>query len=353
MSRRREDILNLRGSFVPVVFSQKPELNGYYQVSASTANWLKWEDHAMGALPWTIDLLRVGSSFEIDLESKLGGALTRQNNFTVTGDRWHAPAGGHNGYFVSSTIPPFTDRVSTDGTIRVYRTLAGTTPRWTSYEENYGLGRARFLDANGFERVGTSFATTPGSWEVSNSIMRIRPLLSGGVLEVSVWDGTAWRAKNWNMTYAGTTLGVPDAVSVIHNEYEVVTVRLIRTLASVRVTCDITLRRGARFAEIYAQSATAGTFALVLSTAQTGTSGNGFVSATANDANGNRYIVGSTRTFTTDLANGGISLASAVRFDAMVGVVLNGTTPATGDSATSLYAQYIGSPSELVSGVTR
>jgi hypothetical protein len=183
--------------------------------------------------------------------------------------------------------------------------------------------------------------------------VRIKPLAALGVLEISSWSGGAWRAKNWDVQFDAVSFGVPDAVSILRNEPEMAVVRLIRSLSSVRITIDVTLRRGSRFAELYVQTATSGTIKAVLSTAEAGTAGTGFVSRTADDANGNRYIVGSTRTLTSDVVNGGISKAATVVMDIVIGSVIGGGAPLTGDAAVDLMKQYIGAPSESVSGVTR
>jgi hypothetical protein len=354
MNRRREDILNLRGRFVNVTFSQKDAVNGYFYVAKSSAQWLVWNDHLMGALPWSVDLIRVGQATGVDLESKLGGSQTRLNDHAIVGERWNAPPIGHTNYYSGSTIATLVDRTGSEGVIRVYRNLAmNINPQWSCTETNYDLGRVRFLDINAKERTGDQFRTTPGGWELNNTLVRVKPLAASGVLEISSWSGGAWRPKNWDVTIDAVSFGVPDAVSILRNEPEVTVVRLIRSLSSVRVTIDVTLRRGSRFAELYIQTASSATIKAVLTTAEAGTAATGYVSKTADDANGNRYIVGSSRTHVADAVNGGISKAATVVMDVMIGSVINFVAVASGDAAVDLMKQYIGAPSEAVSGVTR
>jgi hypothetical protein len=98
-------------------------------------------------------------------------------------------------------------------------------------------------------------------------------------------------------------------------------VRLLYAMALGRFTVDLTLRRGSRFVELYVQGQTSSTLKAVLTTPEASTAGTGFVRVTANDANGNRAIVGSARTFTADTTNGGLSKASTTTLDAFLGVI--------------------------------
>lgn len=352
MNRRREDILNSRGRFVAVTFSQKSQLNGYYWVSSSSAEWTHWDDHAMGALPWSMDLLRMGNATEIDIESKLGGSQTRLNDFLIVGERWHAPPAGHTNYYSGSSIATFVDRVGVDGTVRVYRNLALTTsPQWSCDELSYGAGRVRFLDGNDQERTGESLRTVPNDWELSNSLVRVRPLLASGVLEISHWIGGAWVPKSWDIQYGAVTLGVADAVSLLHNEPELTVLRLIKSLSGVRLSVDITLRRGSRSVELYVQAATSGTIKVARSTTEAASAGTGYIVATSGT---DRYLLGSARTVTTtDLVNGSIALGSTVKMDVVISMVVAAAGPASGDAAVDLMKQYVGTPSETVKAVTR
>jgi hypothetical protein len=88
-------------------------------------------------------------------------------------------------------------------------------------------------------------------------------------------------------------------------------------------------------------------------TAEAGTSATGWVGATANDLDGNRYIIGSAKVFTSDLANGGLSVAAATRLDAFIGAIVDGGTAVVGDRGIDLMQQYLGAPSEMMMGVRR
>jgi len=105
--------------------------------------------------------------------------------------------------------------------------------------------------------------------------------------------------------------------------------------------------------EVYVQTDTSVTIATRLNTGVAGTAGTGFVRVTANDADGNRAMVGSSMTFTNDLANTGLSKAAVTALDFYLGAEFNGSGAAAGDAAADLQNQYIGAMAEDVVGVLR
>ena len=349
--RRRVDIMALGGRFVPVTFEKKPEMNGYYWVTGPTATIRKIDPFAI--LPWAMTLVPVGPDNAVDLESRLSGALTRQNSFSATGNRTQAPPIGSYAYHTETTALTAMTRANEDGTaITVYRSIPiNINPRFGCAVANYGRGRVKFLDSSGRERTGTEFMTAASSWEINNGTTRIKPDASAGI-EVSSWVGGVWVPKKW-LLQSDINLHPFDQVTVLRNTYECVTIRLLKSVTTGRRTVDITLRRGSRVVELYLQRSDSGTLAVKLLTAQAGTATSGYITATANDADGHRYIVGSSTTFTGDAPNGGVSVASQVKMDAFVGLVVAGGSAVSGDAATDLYAQYLGMPAEFVQGVIR
>lgn len=349
--RRRVDIMALTNQFVPVTFEKKPEMNGYYWVTAASATIKKLDPFAI--LPWTMTLVPVGPDNAVDIESRLSGALTRQNSFSATGNRTQAPPIGSYAYHTETTALTAMTRANQDGTpITVYRSIpVGVNPRFGCAVSNYGRGRVKFFDSSGRERVGTEFMTSASSWEINNGTTRIKPDASAGI-EVSSWVGGVWVPKKW-LLQSDINLHPFDQITVLRNTYECVTIRLLKSVVTGRRTVDITLRRGARVVELYLQRSDAGALAVKLLTAQAGTATSGYITATANDADGHRYIVGSATTFTGDAPNGGISVAAQVKMDAFVGLVVAGGAAVSGDAAADLYAQYLGMPAEFVQGVIR
>ena len=327
--------------------------DGFYEigdVSASLQNW----DNFLGVVTWTASAKRVGLENEIDVESRLSGAITRANDHSATGNRIHAPATGHKGYWSGSTVPVFIDRVGSDGTIRSYRSLAqGVNPRWGISPIDHPKGRVRFTDSNGLERVGTSFAVSGSGWELSNSLLRITPGSAGNTLDISPWAAGAWQVRTWEIMYntgPAVSFGVPDYVVVLDNNYHSCTIRLMKSLGPGRIYVDITLRRGATLAELYIQNQYSTTLVVKRATVVAGTSSTGYITQTTADGNGMKTIVGSARTFTPDAPNHSISKATTTTLDAFAGMSFSGST---GDLPADIFQQYTGSPAEMVRGVKR
>ncbi len=353
LERRREDLLGIKGALVPVTFTDKARLSGYYRVANVKASYSNW--YQVAVVDWTIDLDRLGTESEVDMESRLSGPLTRNTSHAVTGERWHAPPVGHYGYWSDTTVPSAVTRTGTDGAQLVYRNVPATHPRWGASTTGCLAGRVRFFDGDTFERAGVNLSPATSGWELSNGLVRVRPLTSGGVLEVAAYTGGAWRAKAWDLLAGGVTLGVPRSVTLLRNELEQVVVRVLWASAAApgRVTADLTLTRGARVLELYLQSQTSTTLKVVRAAAEAGTAGTGHIRATANDGDGNRYVVGSALAFTADAVNGGLSKAAAVALDAFIGVAAAGSAAVAGDTPVDLMAQYLGTPGELVVPVRR
>lgn len=353
LARVQDDLPALLGAFVPVTWVDKADRNGYYEVTETSAQLMSWNGEVV-TCDWALTLQRIGTDTEVDIESRLTGASARNNSFAATGERWHAPPIGHYAYWTGSTQPSTVTRTGADGAMTVYRGVPTTVnPRWGCPVGSYLTGRVRFLDANSLERSSSNFTTAASGWELNNALVRVKPLSASGVLEVSAYTGGAWQTKAWDIQSGGVSIGPFDTVTVLHNQPEMVVIRLLRSQSPGRITVDVTLRRGSRFAELYVQAAFSSTLKIVRVTAEAGTSTSGYVRATTNDAAGNRYIVGSALTSTADTTNGGLSLASTTTLDAFVGVIAAGFGAVAGDQAADLWAQYLGAPAELVQAVRR
>lgn len=350
---RREDLLSCAGQMLPVVFTTKTYLNGFYLMTEPNGDLNDWES-GLRTFLWRCTLQRMGSESEIDIESRLSGAQSRANNFGVVGERVHAPAIGHNAYWSDASVTSAVTRTAEDGAIKVYRNIGlNISPRWAVTPTAYSGGRVRLL-VSGQERAGTQFKFGAAAWELSNGLVRVRPLSSGGALEVAAFTGGSWKPKNWDLLNAAVTLAPFDYAAVLDNRYESATIRLTKSLVTGRVYVDLTLRRGFRFVEIVIQAEFGATLKVVRASNEGGTNSlGGTVVATSNDGDTNKYIVGSARTFSPDTVAGGLSVASAAVLDAFIGVVAGGTGAVTGDTASDLQKQYVGAASELVQAVRR
>lgn len=343
----RHDAINAlqQGPPIAVTFTDKPERNGYYAVKSASSTYTEHLGERVTA-DWKVSLERLGTASEVDLQSRLTGTV-RVNDFTLTGERWHAPPINHYAYYSGASNPTTMTRAAEDGTITVYRTVpASVSPRWGCAPTDYLKGRARILDGT-TEIEGISQAVSPGGWSISNGLVKAQ--LSAGRLDIQAYTGSAWHSKVWGV-FATSALEITawDAVTILRNDCEQCILRLTKGLAPGRLTLDLTLRRGSRFIEGYMQRNTAADELKVrLNTLETNTSfaASGYVTATANDADGNRFACGSARTFIAH-ANGGLSRTSATTLDFWAGVVAGGGTAAAGDAATDLRNQYIAAMAE-------
>jgi hypothetical protein len=339
---------------VAVTWTDKPERNGFYQVKANSSTLTEYKNDTVTA-DWKVTLSRLGAVGEVDIQSRLTGVV-RLNDFSLTGERWHAPAIGHFGYYTGATSPSTMTRATSDGTITVYRSVpAGASPRWGCDPLTYLKGRVRVADTvAGLEVDGTERSLPAAGWALSNGLVNVVPTASGGVIDVQAYTGGAWHSKLWNVTVAGSGVAAWDSASILRNDLEHAILRLSASRSPGRVTLDLALRRGARTVEGYLQSGSSATLAVYLRTLETNTSAaaSGYVTATGNDADGNRFAAGSARSFTAH-TNGGVSKASATALDFWLGVVAGGGSPASGDAATDLRNMYIGSLAEATYAVRR
>jgi hypothetical protein len=348
-----EDIRTLgNGAVVPVYWNSRPEQALYCRVASVSTSVARYATDA-NVITWSVDLERLGSEYEVDIESRISGPLTRNTNFAVTGERWDAPPIGHYAYWTGATIPSVVVRTGSDGAMTVYRDIPATSPRWGCAPIDFPEGRVRFLDDTLRERPGAGFTVTPTDWELTNGHVRVTPTTLPGELAVAAFTGGSWQTKLWTISTAGTPLPLPKSVTVLHNDFHEVSLRILYASAPGRFTVDVSLRRGSRFTELYVQGATSSTLAVKRSAVEAATAATGYIRATANDGVGNRYIVGSAHTHTQDLVNGGISLAATTKLDAFVGVIAGGSAAVAGDQAADIYEQYLGTPGEVVAAVRR
>jgi hypothetical protein len=352
----RHDGINslIPGQVIPVTFTDKPERNGYYAVKTSSATYTEYRTE-MVTSDWKVGLDRIGSDAEADLQSRLTGAV-RLNDFSLTGERWHAPPIGHYGYYTGSTNPTTMTRTGADGAMTVYRgVLANVSPRWGCLPTAYLTGRVKVTTTGGQEVYGVDVPLAATGWALSNGLVNVTTSASA-TLDVQAYTGGAYHSKLWNVSVAGSASSITswDGVTLLRNDPEMAIVRLVKGQNPGRATLDLTLRRGSRFVEGYLQIGTSATLAAYRSTLETNTSfaASGYVTATANDSDGNRFAVGSARSFTAH-TNGGMQKAAATAMDFWIGVAAGGGSAVSGDAATDLRNMYVACMPEAVYGVRR
>lgn len=340
----QEDMGTLIGKVIPVSFQRKTEYDGFYQVNDVNTDFEKWAEGPTQSR-WSLSLVLIGPDNSVEMDSRVA-YVVRENDFDIDGERWHAPPIGHTDYHVGSAIPSFVNRTSEDGVIRVYRDVpSDVNPRWSCSAEEFLAGAVTIRIA-GVLREGAGIKATPANWEISNGLVKVTA--GGDTLLVSAYTGGAWQDKDWSIHHTDTELleGFTSA-SIIRNDPECGIVRLRKDLAPGSVILDLTLRRGSRFVEGFLQRTVSDDISVFLTTpeAYTDNSLSGFVVASANDAAGNRFILGSARAF-LDHADGGATVENSTTMDFFLGVVAGGSAAVAGDTAVDLVEQYVGVTAE-------
>jgi hypothetical protein len=345
------DLHGLAGRLIPVVFSDKAFLSGYYTVVDVDMDHWSYPNTPRSVVSWAkLTLARAGTESQVDLESRLSGALTRVNAFSIVGERWHAPPPGHLGYYTSSSTPSTLSVTGAEGALTIYRGLTvGVNPKWACPLASWGSYRARLLDAAAVERTGILMPLAATGWEVNNGLVRLR--VDSGGLKVASHNGTAWAEKTFNVAI-GFTIGAPSATTVIRNTPEAVTVRCLWSFSPGRTTIDLTVRRGSRMVEGYIQTQpSAASIVVSQAASEATTSATGYIVATGNDGAGNRYMIGSAGAFTANTGARSITKSSATAMDFVLGATIG--AGATGDTATDWMKRYIGATAENVQAVRR
>lgn len=340
------------GLVVPVVFTDKGELTGFYAVDGARVNYHKWAEGAVETATYDVQLSRIGSAKDVEIESRVP-TIGRQTDTGLTPVFWHAPAVGARSYFTGSTVPANTvTRTGSEGVVKTYLGIpSGVAPRWVIGADQYMNGSARIL-YDGLRRIGL-FTPPLAIWQIDNTLLRVMAGNDGTFL-VSAWDASGWKSqKEFRVTVAGTPLTGQPEVTILRNDPEEAAVRFTYDTTTGRTTVDLSLRRGSRFVSGIVKRHGAANLAVELVGAETGTAITGGVRATAADADGNRLVLASARTVTVSTNPIRVTRNAATSLDFMVGHEIDGSTAQAGDTAADLVRQYLGSTGERVRIVKR
>jgi hypothetical protein len=352
VKQRREDILGLQNRLVPIRFGTKSDHDGWYKITDVNTSVRDYQSSELRAFSWGLNAQFIGPENAVNLESRLTG-VQRLNDHGLTGEKWHAvPAAVKTYYAATSTA---LSRATTDGaSARVFRSVgASTHPEWSIAISDYPVGRARVL-INGVERVGTNVLDTADSenWVLTNGIVSVSASPgASSTWNIAHWDGSAWDSKQWGFGFNGVAAANATYpwVTVLRNDYEVCTVRLVDDSTTSRRVLDLTLRRGSRFVEGYATNTSSVQMGVwpIVPEASTSPASSGYIRATSNDAQGNRYVAGSAKSFTAVTASGGLNKNNITRFDFFIGAEVGGSAAQTGDDAATLVSHYLTSMGEV------
>ena len=248
-----------------------------------------------------------------------------------------------------------------------------TTPG--GWELSNGLVKASLVTlAGGGTALMPGLNTFPGAFlfpgsGVSGTVLRMETwvlvpvFIPGGGYGVSPYGladygeayGTErWTGRDWTVLLNGQAIGAPTACSVLRNDPECVSVRVLWSGAPAgRTTADLTLRRGSRLVEAFLRTSFSSTLKVARAQPELATAAAGYLRAASDDVDGNRYVIASAGDYTADVIGGGISRTATTSLDCAIGVEMAGGEAAQGDQAAQLYRQYLGAPSELTRAARR
>ncbi len=344
----------------PFTWSEDSSFDGFYtDVQVEVADMATML--TAGACPFTLTMRRVGGftapQFEciattVALTNPHGlptiafgmVAVPYTSLLEASGPRTLAGVAG--GFFASGAT-----YTTDDGLVRWTVAPTGTPFRfvWATPPAYYYEGSARFEQSFGgtyYPLHGQQVRPIASAWRVSNGLVRVT--LTSSAISVSHYDGSAWdTAKLWTLGTAvsGLLLQGLSAVRVIRNTPEEVIVRCVLKMETTvsSTTMDISLRRGMRFASFSLTSEyPASDWYINASPNEAGTALTGGFRATATDASGNRYVVGSPSAQTNNLANGRLKLTtSAQSFQFVIGADVGGVGAGEDQQILNMYAQSI------------
>lgn len=351
----REDLELLAGQdeVVPIVPTRKGAVAGFYRITDAGAEVRRHQTTEV--LDWSVSaelVSRGGPAGE--LRSSLIGA-DRTNTHPSTsggGTPWHAPSSGAALWTQGATTPSTLDRTSAGGLVTVRRNLDdGAEPSWTVAPSGYYAGAA-YVESAGVVRHAEGIAADVADWELGNGLVRLAAV-SGAAATFSGYDGTDYEsARRIRYLIAGVDQGAPTGVVVLRNAAHAASVRLLWPRGAV----DLTVRRGAFHVAVTARSQVAAVLTVQVEDSDTGTSDlGGAITRSANDTDGNRWVLGTAGTVTPNTGGGwtGLDSPSGLEWSMFAGHELAGSGAASGNDALDLLAQWIADRAELVRGATR
>jgi len=371
----RNELNAQTGKLVAVTWANDPAVDGFYilrnvQLQAAT------RDRAFdtGMFPFTIQLDRVGSESETEIQSLLTGTVLTNFHGLIAAETkpFHSAPVGHLAYNSGTGAPTKRTRTGDEGDVVWYDGILNTVdPTWSVAAAAFYTGSVR-VKMSSLLRSGTDAPNDPDDWELSNTLVKVTPDTTAGVsngrLNMSWYDGTQWdTAVPFKIVYdAGVGNNVIPQwhyVSIIRNDPETCIVRLIRDGIAApgasphRHILDISLRRGSLFVSFYyTWTGITVNYDLIRDSADaasaftpTGaTSSPGVLDDVA--TGGNKWLMVTSKTNTAQTVAGGLRV-SGPKYDFMIGAEIGAA--GTGDTAADQALQYFGWISERDRAVRR
>lgn len=262
-------------SFVPVLWDEQPELNGFYRVtggSVTESDGSAWE----GLWNFSVSLERV-TGFAAPLIEVQGLGATRTADAELVSaysprDVFCFPAGSRSvaafAYLTETWTPRDAEyvRESATGDVLVYDESA-TGFLYQYYVDPdlfYGGAASLLMGPDLAVAVGRQVRNLPDAWRLSNGLFEIEPVPGETFkLQQRMWLDGEWTAWAVFTLWSGTTGGAPQepmlaphSMAVLRNSPTEVAVRLLGTASGYLspVTVDLSLKRGRRWVSVELRS---------------------------------------------------------------------------------------------------
>lgn len=312
----------------PCTFSVDPNWDGYYYVNSVNIDGDPGLMEIQGRMPYSITLTRLAAGYARPQIETVYSGVVRTNAHGIA-----APTGAYSAFYSPSsyvadgTLPPSSTAPGEDGSFYIstaafpVATTSGTI--YTAPADYYKTG-ARIEVKYGstwYPVQGMQIPLAVGlNWRISNGFTRVYPsqVSANGRFTVERYKSGAWVGREmqlgtfsagWNVWYAtADASGNAFVAKVLTNSVALCAVRV----AYGKELFDFTLRQGDNFIELAITSTgTAKQYGIATATATASTAFTGGARATANDANGLRYLISFPQAVTTDLVNGYVYATAA------------------------------------------
>lgn len=340
-------------TIVPVTSDTDPEINGYYLLTQGSVNVeAKLASIANGGFyPYQVSLVRKPNPM---FESRITSGLIPNDHSVTPGQGIIAPPVG------ATSFTPDTgtrlDRVGDEGTVVTYLD-ANTSSLWSCGVTDFYSG-AVGLEVGGRLVGGLDIPDDPTDWLIDSSLIRIGRETSGR-FSIRGYRVSWGAALDFKIQEGGVDIDDWQHLFILENRPEVVTIRLLGFQDNAdnagRRTLDISLRRGSRFASFYYRTSASSTVKVrrdpndaALTTSMQGAG----VRDAADDGQGNRWVLMTSKSHTANTTEGSISKSAVTELDFGIGMVIDATSAPVGDRSQDLVDQYLYGMHEQVSVVT-
>lgn len=253
---------------VPIVWDDRPENNGYYQVLSISAS----EEPSrapFGVIDWSMSLYRIqGYAAPLIEATVVGGTRTNTREMQSL---WFIGVPGSVRQFVEYS--PVSNAFFTrspevrqceGGTVAVFEG-GQRIKQWYVDPDAFYEGAATIKSDDQIV-VGRRMSNNVEGWELSNGLFKVR-LADGATgfrLSINTWQpGSASWSADWQVDLQGAAglgspadLSVPHTITILRNSPEEVIVRFATTVAANKdpLSIDMSLKRGSYFASLYWKS---------------------------------------------------------------------------------------------------